>query len=100
MPPATDVPCEEDLQATPTLDRGEAEGPGPRGTLTVGGCVYVGGGNCVEHGPGAKRYWRPLPKSAGGGREYYYECDVGPRGRGRFRQARLSSYVKTTPKRK
>ena len=86
--------------ATPTTDRGEAGGPG------LSGCVYVGGGNCVEHGPGARRFWRPKPRTVGpdgrmskrGEREYYYECNVGQRGRGRFRQTRLSSFVKTTPK--
>ena len=106
-PPTRDEVCEEDILATPTTDRGEAGGPGLKNTLTVSGCVYMGGGNCVEHGPGARRYWRPKPRTVGpdgrmstrGEREDYYECNVGQRGRGRFRQTRLSSFVKTTPKR-
>ena len=64
---------------------------------------------CTVHGPGARSKWRPIRTRVVGDdgvpryevtRLYYYECDVGPRGRGRFRQARLSSYVKTTPKMK
>ena len=90
------VGCKEDLLTNPTADRGEGGRPRPR--LTVGGCVYVVGGNCVEHGPGAKRYWHPTTRTDVGPdgivtrtrrREYYYECNLGQRGRGRFRQARL-----------
>ena len=100
-PTTRDEACEEDILATPTTDRGGAGRP------SLSGCVYVGGGNCVEHGPGARRFWRPKPRTVGpdgrmskrGEREYYYECNVGQRGRGRFRQTRLSSFVKTTPKR-
>ena len=104
-PPDVDEQCEEDLLTNPTADRGEGGRPRPR--LTVGGCVYVVGGNCVEHGPGAKRYWHPTTRTDVGpdgivtrtrGREYYYECNLGQRGRGRLRQARLSSFVKTTTK--
>ena len=104
-PPDVDEQCEEDLLTNPTADRGEGGRPRPR--LTVGGCVYVVGGNCVEHGPGAKRYWHPTTRTDVGpdgivtrtrGREYYYECNLGQRVRGRLRQARLSSFVKTTPK--
>ena len=65
-------------------------------------CVYRRGGDCTRHGPGAKLYWKPLrPPVAGPDgvlktRKYYYSCDIGPRGRGRLRQQRLS-FRKTTP---
>ena len=69
---------------------------GPTGPSTRRqSCVYRRGGNCTTHGPGAQRYWRPLgtPRRGPRGnmvtREYYYSCDIGPRGRGRLRQARL-----------
>ena len=107
-PSTSDERCEEDLLPTPTTPRTEEEGQNKnikKDVLNVSNCVYVGGGNCVDHGPGAKRYWRPRPRTVGPDgvlspleKEYYYQCKVGDRGRGRFRQARLSSFFKTTPK--
>ena len=63
-------------------------------------CVYAAGGVCETHGAGAKRYWRPRGSSrvrgvGGSGRkiperEYYYQCDLGPRGGRKLWQSRLS----------
>ena len=70
-------------------------------------CVYLKGGVCVQHGPGAKRKWKPGNKKetimlVGGGtktvskREYYWKCDVGPGGKKSI-QTRIFP-VKTTPR--
>ena len=54
---------------------------------------------CSLHGPGAKRYWKPVrmrKREADGSittevkRRPYHVCDLGPRGRGRLRQSRLN----------
>ena len=69
-------------------------------------CVYLKGGICDQHGPGAKRRWRLRKKETinlvGAGvktvmtREYYYTCDVGPGGKKNI-QTRLFP-LKTAPK--
>ena len=63
------------------------------------------GGNCVEHGPGAKLKFKPgFKMTAGPGgektrtycRKSYYECELDPRGKRKLKQTQLS-FVKTTP---
>ena len=64
--------------------------------------MYLSGGICTTHGPGASQHWRPKKRTTPGPRgertyrEYYYVCDIGPRGRGVLRQSRLSSFVNAT----
>ena len=61
-------------------------------------CEHTRDGVCSLHGPGAKRYWKPVrmrKREADGSittevkRRPYHVCDLGPRGRGRLRQSRL-----------
>ena len=78
---------------------------GPSKNVDRSKCQYKKGGNCVEHGPGAKAKFRPGFKwTAGpdGGRtrtyyrQKYYECDLDPRGKGKLKQTQLT-FIKTTP---
>ena len=75
-----------------------------RKTLMGEHCHYRRGGVCTEHGPGAKRHWKPTwKKTVGRGgrvqyeytRTYYYTCDLGPNGRA-VGQQRLS-FSRTAP---
>ena len=68
-------------------------------------CQYLRGGNCVEHGPGATKYFEPghkLVTGPDGGlvKKYYkktvYRCDVAPGGVNRLRQTQLTSLM-TSP---
>ena len=98
---------EEDIQ--PSLGRGMtamtdgAEG-GTIRTDAMEECQHSRGGVCHLHGPGASLHWRPARRTGRGRgrggsngyrREYYYSCDLGPRGRGRLRQSSLS-FARTT----
>ena len=72
------------------------EHPGTQPSQTRG-CVYSKGGVCGQQGPGAKLCWKPVPveeRVPGPGgrlvtREYFYRCEVGPRGSG-LRQSMIS----------
>ena len=72
-------------------------------------CVHDTKGVCTIHGEGAKKWWRPSTKMVKGTRrggvktmkyekEFYFECDLGGRGRGKRRQTKLPfRTLKTTP---
>ena len=86
---------------------------GQRAILVEGGpneggsCTYTEDGTCLRHGEGAMKYFRPSKKMVKGQRrgartmkyekEWYYSCDLTPRG-GRRRQPKLTSFLKTTVK--
>ena len=67
-----------------------------------------GGGNCVLHGPGARKHWAPSVKTVRDKngkvkteykRVFSYRCDLGPK-KTKLRQTTLPFVVKTTPKRR
>ena len=68
-------------------------------------CEYRSGGVCVHHGPGAKPNGMRIELNKDGttskrcNKEYFYVCDLAPRGRGKLQQIVLS-FSKTTPGRK
>ena len=68
-------------------------GPGPSKTKV---CTYRKGGVCDIHGPGAKYHWKPIRNPVPGPdgklltRRYYWVCEIGPKGRGKLRQTKLS----------
>ena len=66
-------------------------------------CVHDRAGTCTLHGPGATKYWMPVPRKVRGPdgtrgkmttRKSYFVCADSPRGRGKLRQTRISAYIK------
>ena len=76
------------------------------GRVTTRPCVHDREVVCDAHGPGARKYFRPVPTTGQEGagssrvkRKSCFECEATRGGRGRLTQTRLSSFLmKTTPK--
>ena len=92
----------EEGGGTDTTIAGDAKNP----LMTSRGCQHDRRGYCATHGWGARRLERRIPcmvKGPGGKnvksykKKPYFECDLGPQGRGPLRQTRLS-FIKTTPR--
>ena len=70
--------------------------------VIAGMCSYTKGGICSQHGPGAKRKWRPVSRGDGGvwdknNKRYYYVCDLSMSAR-KLKQTKLSFEPVTSPR--